>query len=176
MVATPLETDRLRVGHDEMNKTMNWTETFKMFFNSRKGEIDKILDAQGCREGWLQGEMFLYANPGSLQANVEPQKYDLVSKIKEDPMIAEIKICGGDYQSKMKGPIEHDIVKLAKAPSGQAKYFILVIDTRHLESSFGKWLIDFRPVAEEFEEVQGKNFKARIWKLKEAINPNPPIP
>ena len=148
---------------------MKWTSIFKLFFDSRKNEIDKILDAQGCREGWLQGEIFLCAPPNSLQTNATSQKYDLVSKI--DQMIAEIKICGGNYQGKMKGLIEADVAKLAKAPSGQAKYFILLIDTRKLGSSLGKWLIDFQPTAEEFTEVHGQYFKARIWKLKEAQQP-----
>jgi hypothetical protein len=145
---------------------MNWTKIFKSFFDLRKSEIDKILDAQGCREGWIQGEMFLHAPSGSLKTNATLKKYDLVSEI--HPMLAEIKICGGDYQGKMRHLIEADVDKLHKAPRGPAKYIILLIDTRNLGSPLGKWLLDFQLAAEEFDEVHGQNFKARIWKIKDA--------
>lgn len=149
---------------------MNWIATFKSFFESRRNEIGKILDARGCREGWIQGEMFLHMPFGSMQTNDTTQKYDLVSV--SVPMFAEIKVCGGDYQPKMMHMIEEDVAKLQKAPHDSAKYFILLIDTRNLGTRLGKWLLDFQPESEEFEEVQGQNFKARIWKLKEAQQTN----
>jgi hypothetical protein len=81
-------------------------------------------------------------------------------------MLAEIKICGGDYQEKMKKLIEADIIKLTTVKSGPAKYMILLIDTRRLETSLGRWLNDFQVDSEEKEEVLGKYFKARIWRMK----------
>ncbi len=146
---------------------MKWTTIFKRFFESHKSDIDTILDAQGCREEWVQGEMFLHAPSGSLQTNATLHKYDLVSDVNPG-MLAEIKICGGDYQEKMKDLIAADVDKLAKAPPGPAKYIILVIDSRNLETKLGKWLNDFHVPADEFEEVKGQNFLARIWKMKEA--------
>jgi hypothetical protein len=105
--------------------------------------------------------------PGSIKTNSESEKFDLVSET--HPILAEIKICGGDYQGKMRNLIKADIVKLTNAQRGPAKYvkyMILLIDTRTLETSLGKWLNDFH-ASEEMEEVLGKNFKARIWKMEE---------
>lgn len=36
-----------------------WFERMRLFFEDRRDTISNILDAGGCREGWLQGEMFL---------------------------------------------------------------------------------------------------------------------
>ena len=78
-------------------------------------------------------------------------------------MIAEIKICGGDYQPKMRHLIESDLKKLREAEAKE-KYMILLVDTRHPDTKLGKWLrTDL--VALDCTEVAGKNFMARIWRI-----------
>ncbi|ELR63486.1 hypothetical protein C942_03617 [Photobacterium marinum] len=35
-----------------------WLNTFVDFFNSNSREIGVVMYAEGCREGWLQGEFY----------------------------------------------------------------------------------------------------------------------
>jgi len=37
----------------------------------------------------------------------------------------------------------------------------------YVETTLGQWLEKFQVIADEFEEVQGRTFKARIWRMKE---------
>lgn len=37
---------------------IDWTRSFQEFFEGRAEELDFVLQASGCREGWLQGEAF----------------------------------------------------------------------------------------------------------------------
>jgi hypothetical protein len=37
---------------------MSWLEEFFRFFRKAQRPLSMILDAEGCREGWLQGEFY----------------------------------------------------------------------------------------------------------------------
>ena len=80
-------------------------------------------------------------------------------------MIGEIKVCGGDYQAKMKDLIMADKAKLRKGPLEAEKFMILVIDTRKDDKPLGKWLNKWHVPSHEYSEVVGKNVRIRIWKL-----------
>jgi hypothetical protein len=41
-------------------KQRDWIRDFKEFFESRTDELGTVLDAIGCREGWLQAEAFRF--------------------------------------------------------------------------------------------------------------------
>ena len=146
---------------------MDWGTQFRAFFEARQDEIAHILDAGGCRECWLQGEFYLAFRDKCLKTNVTSKKYDL--RCEADgvrPMIAEIKICGGDYSPKMQGYIEDDVRKLVSAGSAFERYMILVIDTR-IGSKLRKWLSNFCPdvLHEKVLDAESEKFTVRIWKI-----------
>lgn len=142
---------------------MNWMDVFLSVFRSRQKDISKILDAGGCREGWLQGEFYLHAPLGTLETNATLKKYDLSSTT--HPMLAEIKICGGEYHSKMRALIEADVRKLQRAKDAGERYMILLIDTRDADTTLGNWLLAYAIPNSTSREVEGNGFVARIWKL-----------
>jgi hypothetical protein len=143
---------------------MNWTQQFRDFFTSRKEQLAEILDAGGCREGWLQGEIYLHFRKTNLQTNATGKKYDLFCDA--PPMVGEIKICGGDYQPKMKGLIISDIQKLRKSPAEYQRFMILVVDTRKLDTPLGRWLISPGFAQENAERLKGNGFEVLIWEIK----------
>ncbi len=138
---------------------MNWNTFFISFFKKNKLQIEQILDSCGCREGWLQGQLYL-ANPKKLLTNNGPLKFDLAST--DSKMIAEIKICGGDYNSKMKSLINSDVAKLKRANAAE-KYMILLVDTRHLDSNLGQWLRD-NATPSRCVKITGNNFLVSVWR------------
>jgi hypothetical protein len=142
---------------------MNWIKFFTSFFEDKKEPINRILDAGGCRECWLQGEIYLHAEQEVLATNTSPQKFDLSSD--KYPMVAEIKICGGDYQPKMKGLIEADVRKLESDPQNREKYMILVVDTRGADTPLREWLMTCKFGDDPPSQIQSTNFVARIWKV-----------
>ena len=142
---------------------MKWMTFFEDFFHVDQESMARILSADGCRECWLQGQIFLFCNDGTIQTNSMREKYDLCGE--NPPMICEIKICGGDYQSKMKRFIQDDIDKLRKAKHECEKFMILLVDNRHPNTSLGKWLNEYQIENSEYTEVAAHHFKARIWKL-----------
>lgn len=78
---------------------MNWIEYFNDFFAKLAGKISEILDAAGCRERWIQGELYLADRDLSIKTDAKRQRFDVFCE--SQPMIGEIKICGGDYSTKM---------------------------------------------------------------------------
>ena len=137
-------------------------EFFETFFARHKEQLARLLDAGGCREGWIQGQMFLDAPPRFLKTNATKRNYDLYS---EAPLaIGEIKICGGDYQPKMQGRIEKDVKKLRQSEATE-KYMILIVDTRVKATRLGKWLASCDFAREEYREFEGRDFKVRVWKI-----------
>ena len=149
---------------------MNWIEFFTSFFEDQKDPINRILDAGGCRECWLQGEMYLHAEPEVLVTNASPHKFDLSSD--KYPMVAEIKICGGDYQYKMTGLIEADVRKLKSAPQDREKYMILVVDTRVVDTPLGKWLMTYKVDGDPpSQQIPSTHFVAKIWKVAQHAPP-----
>ena len=95
--------------------------------------------------------------------NATAKKYDLYCEA--PPMAGEIKICGGDYQPKMKGLILADVDKLRKAPPDHQKFMILVIDTRKLDTPLGRWLISPGFAQEETSRIRGTGFETVIWEI-----------
>ena len=143
---------------------MDWIALFRDFFEREHERIRTILDAGGCREGWLQGQLFLCGRHLGLKTNATARKYDLYCE--QPRMFAELKICGGDYMAKMQWAIECDIAKLRAAPSATDRYMILVVDDRHPEERLGAWLrscmLDGAPCWEQrFDTVL-----IRIWRVK----------
>ena len=150
---------------------MDWISFFDAFFSQRAAELERILDAGGCREGWLQGEVFLYGRNVSIQTNASRRKHDLQCGL--HPMIAEIKICGGDYAAKMRDYIENDVVKLAEAPDRCQRFMILVVDTRECSTTLGQWLSSYNPPHKaRHERTVSASVLVRIWEVEASVVSN----
>lgn len=143
---------------------MNWIAYFTDFFQERSAHVHSILDAAGCREGWVQGEMFLHARDLHLKTNATRSRFDLLCP--EPPMIAEIKICGGDYAPKMRQLIQDDVQKLGCAAGGWERFMILIVDNRNPHTSLGRWLTtcDF-PDTQKHGITLSESVVIRIWRI-----------
>jgi hypothetical protein len=95
-------------GADDASKLPLWQGFWIRAFGNMAPRLADVLKANGCREGWVQGEFFRlagkYAAPCLLHVNTRPPSgsrgaFDLSSD-GSHPMIAEIKIVGGGYLRK----------------------------------------------------------------------------
>jgi len=143
---------------------MNWIAYFTDFFRQRSEYVHSILDADGCRERWVQGEMFLHARGLHLKTDATRSRFDLLCP--EPPMIAEIKICGGEYAPKMQKLIQDDVRKLERAAGDWERFMILVVDNRNPHTSLGRWLTtcDF-PDTQKHDIALSKSVIIRIWRI-----------
>ena len=141
---------------------MDWIAYFDQFFSPRAEELAVIIDAAGCREGWVQGEMFLHGRDLGLRTNATRSRFDLLCP--SPPMIAEIKICGGGYAQKMRGFIEGDVQKLSRAAGPYDRFMILIVDSRITDTPLGRWLTtcDF-PHVRKHERCLSGLLAIRIW-------------
>ena len=81
--------------------------TFEEFFHHNAENIGVVLYAEGCREGWIQGEMYRQSTDENFVVNSYklkncPGTVDLYGKTpngsdKSQPMVAEIKIISPSF-------------------------------------------------------------------------------
>ncbi|MCG6272310.1 hypothetical protein K6U70_09040 [Vibrio vulnificus] len=95
------------------------------FFGVHQNQISRIFQAGGCRELWLQGQIFLYLEQDGLQTNATKNKFDLYQK---GAFVCEIKVLGGNFQAKVKSGLRSDFDKLASKEMLEDKYVMLVLD------------------------------------------------
>ncbi|MBE8567781.1 MULTISPECIES: hypothetical protein [Vibrio] len=95
------------------------------FFDVHGNQISKIFKAGGCRELWLQGQIFLYLEQEDLQTNATKSKYDLYQ---EGVFACEVKVLGGNFQSKVMNSLRADFDKLTSKEIPEEKYVLLVLD------------------------------------------------
>lgn len=128
---------------------LDWLAHFEQFFLHIATPLAVVLDADGCREGWLQGEFYRYGrrHGPKLSTNTStdsPQKkFDLLCGC--PPMLAEIKIAGGNYYAKVKGMIADDVERLLQADHSFTKVMILVVDRKVTTTKLAKWLMQWEP-------------------------------
>ena len=138
---------------------LHWVDRF---FETHHHQIGKIFKAGGCRELWLQGQIFLYLEHEGLQTNAKKNKFDLYSS---DRFACEIKVLGGYFQPKVKSSLYNDFNKLASKNLPEQKYVMLVLDkqegtnTRLYES-----LISFEHNAgSRLIESEFERFSVIVW-------------
>lgn len=144
------------------------------FFDYSAESIGVVVNAWGCREGWLQGEMYRAGWRRGLQVNNYPlggnKKADLCC-LESPRMVAEVKVLGADYQGKMRYALDADVERLTAIPdSDLERYMVLVIPKCEVRSSLGDYLdsVCFAPRCVEREYPK---FRLRLWRL-EAASPN----
>jgi hypothetical protein len=143
---------------------MDWIAYFDDFFSKRAAKLAEMMKAAGCREGWVQGELFLHGRDLGIETNATRLKYDILCK--SAPMIAEIKICGGDYSPKMKGLIEDDVRKLGRDPGDRERFMILIVDTRKADSKLADWLRDPGFSDLKLDRKFSESVAIKVWQVK----------
>ncbi len=139
------------------------------FFNNPDlvKRLSIVLEANGCRELWLQGEIYRYLNENEIRAqtnvkfkSVDPYKsYDLVKK-EDNGFIIEIKIIGGDHQSKMLSIFEEDFLRLYRLHDNLHKTRETINEIHSLDDNF-------------IDQVKNmKSLKKLINLIKKEIVPN----
>jgi hypothetical protein len=150
-----------------------WEQFFLDFFDYSAESIGVVVYAGGCREGWLQGELYRAGWRRGLRVNEYTlgggKKVDLCCR--ESPrMVAEVKVVGADYEGKMRYAIDSDVRRLAEIPDADLeRYMVLVIPNSEAKSSLGDYLgsVCYSPYCVEREYPQ---FHLRLWRL-EAVAP-----
>ncbi|WP_137105596.1 hypothetical protein [Azospirillum argentinense] len=87
-----------------------WFDYFHAQFDALAADLGVVLDASGCREGWLQGELFRRSPDQDFAVNTYPYtdiggKADLEGLRPcvtggEAAMVAELKVVGGRFAKK----------------------------------------------------------------------------
>lgn len=89
---------------------VTWLDKFRAAFDSFAPNLGVVLNAVGCREGWVQGELYRYFSAQDPDFRVN--SYSLATRKKADlygrnpvPMVAEIKVFGvqGYYHKNLAG-------------------------------------------------------------------------
>lgn len=121
-----------------LTKKVEWVPEF---FSENVDRIEKILPAGGCRELWLQGEIFLFLGGDGLVTNSTERKYDLYKK---NSFVMEVKLLGGNYQRKVLNSLRQDFEKVSLHEGNEQKYVLLVLDNRFPESKLYDELFNYQ--------------------------------
>ncbi|GAB6261205.1 hypothetical protein PSSHI_14480 [Photobacterium sp. R1] len=156
----------------EHTETSPWTTSLEVqsaiawlpaYFKDRQTQIAKILNAGGCRELWMQGDIYLYLNDDALRTNATKYRFDLY---KEDQFAIELKVLGGQYQSKVVSFLENDFRKLLSNTTVQDKYVVLVLDNSSPETKLYSRLFSYaHPSGSLISQLDFGAFCVRIWKV-----------
>ena len=90
----------------KLSKNVKWIPSF---LEKTKEDISIIKNAEGCRELWVQGAIYLYLKDDEVRTNATQRKYDVYKK---DKFVIEIKFLGGNYQRKVLQSLSNDFDKL----------------------------------------------------------------
>src|SRR6266404_1413768 len=155
-----------------------WEQFFLDFFDRSAESIGIVVHAWGCREGWLQGELYRAGCRRGLRVNEYPlggnKKADLCCR--ESPrMVAEVKVLGADYQGKMRYALDSDVERLTAIQDVELeKYMVLVIPNSEMQSSLGEYLDSVCYSAHCIERGYPE-FKVRLWRVHQSLALNKPL-
>ena len=146
----------------------DWLHFFVQAIESIHEPLSVVLRASGCREGWLQGELFRAGRAYDLRVN----EYSLGGRQTADlscgegpAMLAEIKIVGADYYPKMQGYIESDVERMrAVTTAGTERYMILIIPACETKTKLGDYLHSCS-FSDTCVEREWPGFRLRIWRF-----------
>lgn len=143
-----------------LTKKVDWIPDF---FSRNAGRIEQILPASGCRELWLQGEIYLYLSGDGLLTNATQRKYDLYM---EGCFVMELKLLGGDYQRKVLGYLNKDFEKLERHVGKEQKYVLLVLDNRCQSTTLYDELFNYKNDRARLDFYQDYgSFCVLLWRV-----------
>jgi hypothetical protein len=169
---------------------MTWPDRFLEFFQKIEEPFSVVLGADGCREGWLQGEFYRRFQDNGVQVNSSNsgRKHDLHCQFPTE-MLAEIKIYKTDIRGrrikdrvKAKGaaPLSIDDIDDLRPPEGsyladvsrlmrmstpEERYMIVVIAALAIADDRAISKLHVVPRNREREGVF-KSFRVRISRLQ----------
>lgn len=146
----------------------DWLAFFVQAIEAVHEPLSVVLTASGCREGWLQGELFRAGRQYNLRVN----EYALGGRQTADiscgdgpEMLAEIKIVGADYFPKMQGFVESDVERMrAVSTAGTRRYMILSVPPSQTKTKLGDYL-DTCTFSSKCIEREWPGFRLRVWEL-----------
>lgn len=156
------------VGSPEGHDMTEWLTFFTETIAAIREPLSVVLTASGCREGWLQGELYRAGRDHDLRVN----EYSLGNRQTADvscgdgpEMLAEIKIVGANYYATMQGFIEADVARMrAVSTPGTQRFMILIIPRCEAKTALGDYLhaCSFSPTCVERDWPE---FRLRIWQF-----------
>jgi hypothetical protein len=146
----------------------DWFKFFEDSIEAVHEHFAVILKAAGCREGWLQGELFRAGRKFDLRVN----EFSLGNRQTADvscgdlpEMLAEIKIVGADYFAKMRAYIEADVERMRSVSTmGTQRFMILIIPDCKANTALGKYLHSCK-FSSHCAERTWPGFRLRMWKF-----------
>lgn len=146
----------------------DWLNFFADSIAAIHDPLSVILGASGCREKWLHGELFRAGR----QYDLRVDEYNLGNSNKADlscalrpAMIAEIKIVGADYLSKMQAAIESDVQRMREVGNPDVeRYMILIVPRSDAKTPLGAYL-ESCSFSSTCVEREFPGFRLRIWRL-----------
>ncbi|MCH8315634.1 MAG: hypothetical protein IIA64_06635 [Planctomycetes bacterium] len=154
-----------------MPEHVDWFQWFLAFFEKVKDHFAVVLDAAGCWEGWLQGEMFLQGRHGrdmTLFTNhpgVLNEGFADLFAVAHPPMVGEIKIVSAEG-TVMDSAIEKDVRRLRdRRVTATEAYMVLVIPKSEKQTKLGYRLEKLHYSDQHVERDYGA-FKVRIWRIE----------
>ncbi|MCI0365518.1 MAG: hypothetical protein L0219_16770 [Phycisphaerales bacterium] len=144
---------------------IDWLAFFADAIAAVQDPLAVVLRATGCREGWLQGELFRAGREHGLRVNDYKLGNGKKADLSAPAMIAEIKIVGADYQPKMRHFIESDVQRMRQVSGVDTeRYIILIIPRCESKTALGAYLdsCSFSSICEERDFL---GFRLRIWRF-----------
>ena len=146
----------------------DWLKFFDKTIERLQEPFAMVLLASGCREAWLQAELFRAGRDFDLRVN----EYRLGKRMTADlshghpvDMLAEIKIVGANYQSKMRWQIESDVERMkAFSSPGTERFMILVIPRSEKRNRLHDFLHSCS-FSDRCIEREWPAFKLRVWQF-----------
>lgn len=148
---------------------INWRGFLVETIGSISEPLSIVLNASGCREGWLQGELYRAGRKHGLCVNEYPlggqKKADLSCGERPD-MLGEIKIVGALDNTKMQGLIKADAQQMQEfSTPGTRRYMILIIPKRDGTGKLAAFLDTCKFPHEPCIDHPGPDFRLRLWEF-----------
>jgi hypothetical protein len=150
---------------------IDWARFFIDSIEAARKDLTYIAGkASGCREGWLQGTILLAANKRGYDLRANECRMGRRGKADisfGDPptMIAEIKIVGADFQSKMRHAIDADVDRLRKVRAHGIERYMIVVIRESTSTGILRAYLDSWPSPSEGRELKGKGFCLKILRV-----------
>ena len=159
-----MHASRLRNAPHVLRTMVNWPNFISEAIAAVQEPLALVLQASGCREGWPQGELFRAGQQHSLRVNEHHLGKNCKADLSAPGMVAEIKIVGADYESKMCRYIEDDVARMRGAGAELERYMILIVPRSEEKTRLGAYLdtCQFSPTCLEREFPR---FRLKIWRL-----------
>lgn len=146
----------------------DWAAFFVDAIEAIHEPFSVVLTVSGCREGWLQGELYRAGRPYNLRVNEHRLGEHQTADVSCGPgpnMLAEIKIVGADYSAKMQGFIDSDVERMrAVSTPGTERFMVLIIPRSTAKTKLGEYLQSCS-FSSDCVEREWPGFRLKVWRF-----------